>query len=298
MYAADADAVPGWAILGRVAWPFRPDEQVFPEGSARPCLAPQVGGKYRSLCLLRPTTMPPAARTPSATVPTAPSFYLTARQPLRPGVLLLAVALAAGGVYGIAYGLGQSAKRRHVHSSEEAASRTPGAADGSSSASPSKNDDEDDDPSQVDTVVLGDAADAPMPMHKGYRPANTNVHATVIVHLPRFGQDAGLIPDSPAGHLLWAWLAAFNTGSGPALGHSLPTAAPAPTVATLLALRATNGGFNLLSAREVQPGLMVFRLRDQTPDGTEALGTLQVRSGSNPPALASFSLRAVPALKP
>ena len=240
--------------------------------------------------------MPPAARAPRAPVQTVPSFYLTARQPLRPGVLLLALALAAGGVYGIAYGLGQSARRRHVHGSEAAASRTPGAAGGSAAAS--KGDDEDDDPSQIDTVVLGDAADAPVPLRKGYRPANTNVHATVIVHLPRFGQDAGLIPDSPAGHLLWAWLAAFNNGSGPALGRALPTRAPAPMVATLLALRATNGGFNLLSAREVQPGLLVFRLRDQTPDGNEALGTLQVRPGSNPPALSTFSLREVPAAKP
>ena len=238
--------------------------------------------------------MPPASRTPNATVHAAPSFYLTARQPLRPGVLLLAAALAAGGVYGIAYGLGQSAKRRHAHSSEGAPSRTPGAAGGGSAAA-AKDDDEDDDPSQVDTVVLGDAADAPVPLRKGYRPANTNVHATVIVHLPRFGRDEGLIPDSAAGHLLWAWLAAFNTGSGPALNHALPNAAPAPTVATLLALRATNGGFNLLSAREIQPGLMVFRLRDQTPDGAEALGTLQVRPGSTPPALSSFSLREVPA---
>ncbi len=238
--------------------------------------------------------MPHVARTPRAPIPNAPSFYLTARQPLRPGVLLLAVALAAGGVYGIAYGLGQSAKRRHLHGGGDASASRAAAGAGSSQNS-SGNDDKDDDPSQIDTVVLGDAADAPVPLRKGYRPATTNVHATVIVHLPRFGQDAGLIPDSPAGHLLWAWLAAFNNGSGPALGHALPTAAPAPTVATLLALRATNGGFNLLSAREIAPGLMVFRLRDQMPDGAEVLGTLQVRPGSNPPALSSLSLREVPA---
>lgn len=240
--------------------------------------------------------MPTAVRTPRAPVPNAPSFYLTARQPPRPGVLLLALALAAGGVYGIAYGLGQSAKRRHVHGGSDAA---PGrAAAGGGSSQGNSNDDEDDDPSQIDTVVLGDAADAPVPLRKGYRPANTNVHATVIVRLPRFGQDSGLIPDSPAGHLLWAWLAAFNNGGSAALGHALPTAAPAPTVATLLALRATNGGFNLLSAREVQPGVLVFRLRDQTPDGAEALGTLQVRPGTNPPTLGSFSLRQVVAAKP
>ena len=242
--------------------------------------------------------MPPVTRAPHAPASHAPSFYLTARQPLRPGVLLLAVLLAAAGVYGIAYGLGQSAKRHHSHGGGDATASRSAATGGSGQSSSGNDDDKDDDPSQIDTVVLGDAADAPVPLRKGYRPANSNVHATVIVHLPRFGQDAGLIPDSPAGHLLWAWLAAFNTGSGSALGRALPTAAPAPTAATLLALRATNGGFNLLSAREIQPGLMVFRLRDQTPDGAEALGTLQVRPGSNPPALGSFSLREVPAAKP
>lgn len=241
--------------------------------------------------------MPHAARAPRAPVPNAPSFYLTARQPLRPSVLLLALALAASGVYGIAYGLGQSARRRHVRGGGDATASRATAGAGASQGSSAK-DDEDDDPSQIDTVVMGDAADAPVPLRKGYRPANTNVHATVIVHLPRFGQDSGLIPDSPAGHLLWAWLAAFNTGSGPALGRALPTLAPAPTVATLLALRATNGGFNLLSAREVQPGVLAFRLRDQTPDGAEALGTLQVRPQSNPPTLGSFSLREVPVAKP
>jgi hypothetical protein len=49
-------------------------------------------------------------------------------------------------------------------------------------------------------------------------------------------------------------------------------------------------------AREVvvQPGVLVFRLRDQTPSATEVLGTLQVRPNSSPAAIASFSLRAVP----
>ena len=31
------------------------------------------------------------------------------------------------------------------------------------------------------------------------------------------------------------------------------------------------GGVNLLSAKEVQPGVLVFRIRDQTPEGVEAL---------------------------
>jgi hypothetical protein len=60
-------------------------------------------------------------------------------------------------------------------------------------------------------------------------------------------------------------------------------------------LRRQTGGFNLLSAREVQPGVMVFRLSDQTPMGNEFLGTLWVRPESSPAAVASFSLQAVAA---
>ncbi len=59
-------------------------------------------------------------------------------------------------------------------------------------------------------------------------------------------------------------------------------------------LRRQTGGFSLLSAKEVQPGVLVFRLRDQRPLATEVLGTLQVRPNSSPATIASFSLRAVP----
>jgi hypothetical protein len=62
-------------------------------------------------------------------------------------------------------------------------------------------------------------------------------------------------------------------------------------------LRQQTGGFTLLSAKEVQPGVLVFRLRDQTPSAGEVLGTLQMVPNSNPPAIASFSLRAVPSAR-
>jgi hypothetical protein len=58
-------------------------------------------------------------------------------------------------------------------------------------------------------------------------------------------------------------------------------------------IRHQTGGFSLLSAKEALPGVLVFRLRDQTTSAGETLGTLQMRPDSNPPAIASFSLRAV-----
>jgi hypothetical protein len=120
------------------------------------------------------------------------------------------------------------------------------------------------------------------------------VHPTILVRLPRFGDQVGLIPNTPAGRLLYGWLAAFNQASYPALGNALPNVAPTSAAAAQIEFRKQTGGFNLLSAKEVQPGVLVFRLRDQTPSAIEALGTLQVRPNSNPAAIASFSLRAVP----
>lgn len=221
-----------------------------------------------------PTGVPP---------PTAPRFYLTGRQPLRPGAILLAIVLAAAAMALVLYALEHTGR---MPLTSDSSGRSSSAAAG---ATP---DDDKDDPNQVDTIVLGDPADAPVPAKKGDHVSP--VHPFVIVHLPRFGDQVGLIPDSPAGRLLYAWLAAFNQASYPALANILPNSALASATAAQIELRRQTGGFNLLSAKEVQPGVLVFRLRDQTPEATEVLGTLQMRPDSNPAAIASFSLRAVP----
>lgn len=210
----------------------------------------------------------------------APSFYLTVRQPLRPGAILLATLAAVAALCSVLYALGQPG---HAQSSS-------GGSDAAHSATAPA--DDKDDPSQIDTIVLGDAADAPVPARRGDHVSN--VHATILVHLPRFGDQVGLIPDTPAGRLLYAWLAAFNQSSYPALGDALPNIALGSAAAAQIELRQQTGGFNLLSAKEIQPGVLVFRLRDQTPSGVEVLGTLQVRPDASPAAIASFSLRAVP----
>ncbi len=224
----------------------------------------------------------------SSGVPTlsGPSFSLTSRQPLHPGTIVLALAVAVGALALILFGLDHAG---HIHagsdnsSSGRAASGTPGAQSA---------DDDKDDPSQIDTIVLGDPAEAPVPGRRGNHVSP--VHPTIVVHLPRFGDQVGLIPNSAAGHLLYGWLAAFNQASESALAEALPNVAPAAAASAQLALRQQTGGFNLLSAKEVEPGVLVFRLRDQTPAGTEVLGTLQVRPGSIPAEIATFSLRSVP----
>ncbi len=223
--------------------------------------------------------LPAGAATP---IPSTPTFYLTRRQPIRPGAILLAAVLAVFALSSVVYALGHNG-RTHGAADNSGASRS----SASSAAQPGK-----DDPNQVDTIVLGDPADAPTPARHGDHVSD--VHPFVIVHLPRFGEESGLIPDTPAGRLLYSWLAAFNHASYPGLGSVLPSVDPAAAAAAQIELREQTGGFALLSAKEVQPGVLVFRLRDQTTQ-TEVLGTLQLRPNSNPAAIASFSLRAVPA---
>jgi hypothetical protein len=217
---------------------------------------------------------------------TAPRFYITGRQPLRPGAILLATVAAVAALSSVLYALGHT-KHARLTTGSSGAARSASAKSGAAS-----DDDDKDDPSQIDTIVLGDPADAPVPARRGDHVSP--VHATILVRLPRFGDQVGLIPDTPAGHRLYDWLSAFNQASYPALGNALPNVALASAAAAQIELRQQTGGFNLLSAKEVQPGILVFRLRDQTPSANEVLGTLQLRPNSSPAAIASFSLRAVP----
>jgi len=216
---------------------------------------------------------------------TAPRFYLTGRQPLRPGAILLAIVAAVVALSSVLYALNHTG-HPYLASGSPGADRSPG----TSPRAPQ--DDDKDDPNQIDTIVLGDPADAPVPAKRGDHVSP--VHATILVRLPRFGDQVGLIPDTPSGRLLYGWLAAFNHASYPELANALPNHALASAAAAQIELRQQTGGFSLLSAKEVQPGVLVFRLRDQTPEANEVLGTLQVVPDSNPAAIASFSLRAVP----
>ena len=218
---------------------------------------------------------------------TAPSFYITGRQPLSPAAILLAIVVAAGALSSVLYALSHGG-HAHFSSGGSGADRSPSATFGGTPAADQK---DDDDPNQIDTVVLGDPADAPVPARSAAHVSS--VHPTILVHLPRSGDQVGFIPNSPAGHLLYNWLAAFNQASYPALATAMPNVALAPVTAAQMELRRQTGGFSLLSAKEVQPGVLVFRLHDQTPSATEVLGTLQVRPNSSPATIASFSLRAV-----
>jgi hypothetical protein len=218
---------------------------------------------------------------------TAPTFYITGRQPVRPAAILLAIVVAVGALSLVLYGLSRAGHAPFT-SGGSGADRSARATFGGAPAADQK---DEDDPNQIDTVVLGDPSDAPVPA--GRAAHVSSVHPTILVRLPRSGSQMGFIPNTPAGHLLYNWLAAFNQASYPALAAALPNVALASATAAQMELRRQTGGFTLLSAKEVQPGVLVFRLHDQTASAAEVLGTLQVRANAYPATIASFSLRAV-----
>jgi hypothetical protein len=238
----------------------------------------------------KPDEHPRTQHLPPTCVPTltAPTFYITGRQPLSPTAILLAIITAVAALFAVLYALSHTGDT-HFTSTNSGADRSASATNGAASAAGQK---DDDDPNQIDTIVLGDPTDAPVPARPGDHVST--VHPTIIVRLPRTGDQVGYIPNTPAGHLLYNWLAAFNQANDSALATALPNVAPASATAAQMELRRQTGGFLLLSSKEVLPGVLVFRLRDQNPPPTEVLGTLQVRPNSNPATIASFSLRAVP----
>jgi hypothetical protein len=217
---------------------------------------------------------------------TTPRFLVLERQRVRASSWALAVVLAASVLSLLTIGLRHQRARRFREDESQYARR----GGGHSANQPA--DDKDDDPNQVDVIALGDPADAPVPAsrfgHSG------RVHPTILVRLPRFGPETGLIPNSTVGHLLYGWLAAFNQTNPGAMAQVLPSEVSGLTAEAQMELRQQTGGFNLLSAKEVAPGVLVFRLRDQTPDGNEVLGTLVMRPGSDPAEIASFRMRSAP----
>lgn len=204
----------------------------------------------------------------SPALPT-PRFYLTPNRRLGPGSLLLALAIALCLLFAVSHALGRS------HNLGTQA------------------DNDDDDPSRVDTFYVGGPDQAPVAKRPSAGPST--VHPFVVVRLPGNGDQLGQIPATPAGHVLYAWLAAFNGTDPSALTRALPTAHADLVQAAQQELRRETGGFTLLSAKEIQPGVIVFRLHDQTPAETQVLGTLQLNPDTLSPTILTFSLRALPA---
>ena len=101
------------------------------------------------------------------------------------------------------------------------------------------------------------------------------------------------IPDTPAGHTLRAWLAAFNSGDRALIQAYITKYKPSGTVDGTLGFREQTGGFDLLGIDKSERLHIEFRAKEKA-SATTALGKVDVKDG-DPAVVVSFSLRAIPA---
>ena len=101
-----------------------------------------------------------------------------------------------------------------------------------------------------------------------------------------------VIPETPAGHTLKAWLDAFNSGDRAVEEKYLHTYDPTRSLDDEMRFRGMTGGFVLLQIIKSDPLRVEFMVQERNSE-TMAVGKMEVKS-SEPAMVASFSLRAVP----
>lgn len=100
------------------------------------------------------------------------------------------------------------------------------------------------------------------------------------------------VPDTPAGHTLQAWLAAFNSADRAQLDNYVKTIDHNESADGMMAFHNQTGGFDLLSADTIDSLHVRFRVKEKNSD-TNAIGTLAVKDGQ-PPTVETFGIRALP----
>jgi retinol-binding protein 3 len=107
-----------------------------------------------------------------------------------------------------------------------------------------------------------------------------------------YGWAQTTVPDTPAGHTLQEWLAAFNSGDRAKIETYVKTVDHSESVDGMLSFHNQTGGFDLLSVESSEPLHIRFRVKEKGGP-TTALGNLFVKDGQ-PPTVATFALRALP----
>ena len=105
-----------------------------------------------------------------------------------------------------------------------------------------------------------------------------------------FGQTA--IPDTPAGHVLTAWLDAFNSGDRSKIEAYVKTYDSTNSADGMMGFRSQTGGFDLLAIESSEPLLIKFRVKEKASP-TVAIGSILLKP-AQPPMVESFGLRAIP----
>lgn len=101
-----------------------------------------------------------------------------------------------------------------------------------------------------------------------------------------------VIPETPAGHTLKAWLDAFNSGDRATEEKYLHAYDPTRSLDNEMRFRGMTGGFVLLQIMKSDPQSIEFMVKEHNSE-TMAVGKMEVKPG-DPAMVASFFLRAVP----
>lgn len=103
---------------------------------------------------------------------------------------------------------------------------------------------------------------------------------------------APVIPDTPAGHTLTAWLDAFNSGDRARIQAYLAKYEPTKPLDATVAFREQTGGFELLGIDKSERLHIEFRVKEKGSP-TTAFGKIEVKD-ADPAEVVSFPLRAIP----
>ena len=113
-----------------------------------------------------------------------------------------------------------------------------------------------------------------------------------VLLMPSGGFAQAAIPDTPAGHMLQAWLNAFNSGDRTAMENYVKTFNPKGSADVMMRFHDQTGGFDLLGIESSEPKLIKFRVKEKGSP-TVAIGSLLLND-AQPPQVESFGLRAIP----
>src|SRR5438477_11092499 len=86
----------------------------------------------------------------------------------------------------------------------------------------------------------------------------------LLVAAARAWPQSPVIPDTPAGHTLHAWLDAFNSGDRARIQADVATYEPTQSADQTMAFRDRTGGFDLLGVDKSDRLHIEFRLKERT----------------------------------
>ncbi len=130
------------------------------------------------------------------------------------------------------------------------------------------------------------------PASERTRTLRTALCLVIFLVAPRATRADVGTPDTPAGHTLQAFLAAFNSGDHDRIAAYIKKYDPQKSVDGLTSFSNDTGGFTLVSIVRTAPDKLSFLVHGRG-DNLDAYGTLQLASIS-PPLVKRLDIRAIP----